>query len=238
MEDIFVKCPDLYVKEAPEKEFLTTICKNIKSNINKCHTSQVSLCFYLNQIREYFKKNGRLMYKDEEENVFITVEWSKTSGSYGSYSAKSFVKRAFNISERTYFNLLKVYDTFFIDGVFDKRFEDFSITKLIVLSIVPLTTLIKDRGVKFFNTSTKKELEAYVKSINNSGATGCTSDEESEEPEDKVSKDIINKNGLYIKIEDTCLDFLKKVVDGKKYKNADEYLNKLISYAINNNILP
>lgn len=225
MEDMFVKCPDLIIDDAPEEEFLITVCKNIKSNINKLHTSQVSLCFYLNQIREYFKKNGRLMYKGEEESVFMKVEWSRTSGSYGSYSAKSFVKQAFNISERTYFRLLKVYDTFFINSAFDKRFEDFSITKLIVLSVVPLTTLIKDRGVKFFNISTVKELEAYVKSVNDSGDIDVTSDEETKETEDKPTElpDLDKPCNVSLNIKRENLEYIKGLG-----VEIDSYINKLI----------
>ena len=233
MEDLFVRFPDLVIKDDTSgAEELKQICKNIKSQINKLHTSQISICFYMNQIRDFFKKYGKPMYAGDL-NINFHAELTKTQGTFSFYSEVQLVGILFRISKTSYYRYLKIYDTFFIDGVLDKHFTDFDISKLGELSVFPLTELIKDVPNRLNPNMTKKEIIEYVK---RKSSTGGTPEEDKEKAKKKENQSSIVDSepitGLYVTFEDVCNERIKKVVQSGRFATPSEYINHLVKIDI------
>ncbi len=238
MEDIVVIYPELEIKDY---DLLANICKNIKSQINKCNTSRISLCFYLNQIREFWKEYSSFRKNDSSpvNLVGLNLSYSKSSWCFGCYSAVEFVKNVFNISKSTYFRCLAVYDRFFYNGVFNEKFKDFDFIKLVELSNLSLEILEKDLGINLKPIMTKKEIISYVNSKSSTGETDKNETNKNELEEllkDEEEFEITDCSQL-IRFKAENFEYMKDIVkEQKKFKDTSECINYLLEYAREHNL--
>lgn len=113
--------------------------------------------------------------------------------------------------------------------------KDLTISKMIEL--LPLS--ISDIEFAFLKgnltfKSTSKEIRDYVKSLKGKKQNMVVEDNNKTTSAVDCEDKKITDNGLYIKLDNSSLDYIKKVIKGKKYnyKTANDFLNALIKYAI------
>ena len=158
---------------------LQVIYNNFKSSISKYHSSKHSICFYLNQLKEFFDSF--------EDKVYISFNYGKVTGLNGEYNFLKFVEEFFNISKSTAYRYLQLFDKFFKDNFpvyFKDILKEFDISKLVELLVLD-NDIIRNAlsSGKLKPIMTFKEIRKFV--LNNRGAATDSIIEEEmfEEPE-------------------------------------------------------
>jgi len=161
-------------------ERLQTIYRNFKSSINKYHNSKYEICFYLNQLKEFFNNFS--------DSIYISFNYGKVTGLNGEYNFLKFVEEFFNISKSTAYRYLQVYEKFFKDNFpvyFKDILKEFDVSKLVELVVLD-DNIIRDSlsSGKLKAVMTKKEIRNLVIKLSRAGATNSEIEEAMfEEPE-------------------------------------------------------
>lgn len=165
MENLIVKYENVKFKDNfhfAESERLQEIYKNFKAIINKHHNSKHEICFYLNQLKEFFDR-----YSNGNNDIHIVCDYSRAGGLNGYYSFIEFCQRFFNFEKSTVYKYLQVYDKFLKDmsSPYYEKFREFDVSKLAELLPVDYDALCHDidecvvTPLKSF-----KDIRKYVKS--------------------------------------------------------------------------
>jgi len=160
-------------------EQLQVIYNNFKLNIRKYHNSKYEICRFLNELKDFFDR-----YND---NIYISFNYGKVTGLNGEYNFLKFVEEFFNISKRTAYKYLQVYNKFF-KGEFSFdikcKLAEFDISKLeelLVLDNDIILNALTSGKIKYIMTL--KEIRKFVLKSVGADTNTITEEEMFEEPE-------------------------------------------------------
>lgn len=160
-------------------DILQQIYNNFMSSVSKYHSSKYSICYDLKQLKDFFNSFS--------DSIYISFNYGKVTGLNGEYNFLKFVEEFFNISKRTAYKYLQVFDKFFNDN-FSADIEDklamFDISKLeelVVLDNDIILNALTSGKLKYIMTL--KEIRKFVLKSVGADTDTITEEEMFEEPE-------------------------------------------------------